>query len=93
LLHLKVFLKLKNPTKLSLLGKKKQKKTQKTPKKTTKNHKNPLGWYFFLNPGFFQPCLVVHDDDLDDLAVATEEGAQVGLGDAAGQAAQEHLQK
>ncbi len=39
--NLKVFLKLKKP---------------RQPQKTQKTPKNPLGW-FFLNPGFFQPCL------------------------------------
>jgi hypothetical protein len=44
-MHLKVFLKLKKPYKLlSLLGKYKKKKI-------------PLGWFFFKNPGFFQPCI------------------------------------
>jgi len=27
-----------------------------TQSRAPKNPKNPLGW-FFLNPGFFQPCL------------------------------------
>ena len=54
-MHLKVFLKLKKTLKPSLLGKKTQ-KTPKNPKKTQKTQKNPLGWFFFfLNPGFFQP--------------------------------------
>jgi hypothetical protein len=47
-MHLKLCLKLKKPLKLSILGKyiKKNKKTKKTH------------WVgFFLNPGFFQPCL------------------------------------
>jgi len=35
--------------------------------------------------------LVVHDDHLGDLAVASKEGAQIGLGDVRGQAAQEDL--
>ncbi len=55
-MYLKVFLKLKKPYKLSLLGKyiKKQKKT----KKPQKNPKKPTGLGFVLkNPGFFQPCL------------------------------------
>ncbi len=49
-MHLKVFLKLKKPYKLSLLGKyiKKNKKT----KKTKKNQKKPLGWVS-KKPGFF----------------------------------------
>ncbi len=47
-MHLKVFLKLKKPLKLSLLGK--YIKKNKKPKKTH--------WAgFFLNLGFFQPCL------------------------------------
>jgi hypothetical protein len=49
-----VFLKLENP-KNSLFWAniyKKNKKNQKTHKKTKKK---PLGW-FFLNPGFSQPC-------------------------------------
>jgi len=70
-MHLKVFLKLKNP-KNSLFW---VKKKPKNPQKNQNNPKKPTGLVFFLNPGFLQPCLVVHDDDLDDLAVATEEGA------------------
>jgi hypothetical protein len=42
-MNLEEFLKLKKTLKPSLLGK--------------KNQKNPLGWFFFKNPGFFQPCL------------------------------------
>jgi hypothetical protein len=53
-MHLKVFLKLKNP-KNSLFWVKKTKKTQKTPK-IHKKPKNPLAWFFlktrvFSNPG------------------------------------------
>jgi hypothetical protein len=53
-MHLKVFLKLKKPNKLSLLGKN-IKKNQK-PKKNQKTPKNPQGW-FKKNPGFFQSCI------------------------------------
>jgi hypothetical protein len=57
-MHLKVFLKLKETLKPSLLGKKTQ-KTRKNPKKHKKHkktQKNPLGWFFFKktrvsNPG------------------------------------------
>ena len=57
-MHLKVFLKLKKPYKLSLLGKNiiKNPKTQKKTKKQNKP-KKPTGLVFFKNPGFFQPCL------------------------------------
>jgi hypothetical protein len=48
-MHLKVFLKLKNP-KHSLFWVKKPQK----PKKP----KNPLSWFFLKKTGFFQPCLV-----------------------------------
>jgi hypothetical protein len=34
----------------------KKTKKPKKPKKTKKKQKNPLGWFFFKNPGFFQPC-------------------------------------
>jgi hypothetical protein len=62
MMHLKVFLKLKNP-KNSLFWANICKKTNKTPKKP-KNPKNPrkkkkkktTGLVFFKNPGFFQPC-------------------------------------
>jgi hypothetical protein len=51
-MHLKVFVKLKKALKTLSYGKKKP----KNPKKTKKNPKNPLGWFFFFkNPGFFQP--------------------------------------
>jgi hypothetical protein len=55
-MHLKVFLKLKKPQN-PLFWAKNPKKTKKTknPKKTKKTQKNPLGWVFFKNPGFFQP--------------------------------------
>jgi hypothetical protein len=43
-MHLKVFLTLKKPKKLSLLG--------KYIKKSPKTQKKPLGWFFF-KPGFF----------------------------------------
>jgi hypothetical protein len=33
------------------------KKKPKNPKKKTKKTKNPLGWFFLKNPGFFQPWL------------------------------------
>jgi hypothetical protein len=68
-MHLKLFLKLKKPLKLSLLGQyikkpqktpntqKKPKKKQKTPKNPKKPKKNPLGWVFLNYPGFFQPWL------------------------------------
>jgi hypothetical protein len=52
-MHLKVFLELKKPEKLSLLVKYIN-KTKKNKKKKKKTRKNPLGW-FFLNPGFLQP--------------------------------------
>jgi hypothetical protein len=58
-MHLKVFLKLKNP-KNTLFWVKKSQKNQKTPRnpiKNIKNKKKPLGWFFFKNPGFFQPFL------------------------------------
>jgi hypothetical protein len=51
-MHLKVFLKLKNP-KNSFLGK--YIKKNKKPKKT----KKPTGLVFFFNLGFFQSCLHV----------------------------------
>jgi hypothetical protein len=71
-MHLKVFLKLKNP-KNSLFWVKKPKKTQKKPK-------NPLGW-FFLNPVFFQPCL--HDELPDALLVVdASDYLDADLGDA-----------
>jgi hypothetical protein len=57
-MHLKVFLKLKNP-KNSLFWAniyKKNQKTQKKHKNTHKKTKNPLGWFFFYrvfsNPAF-----------------------------------------
>jgi hypothetical protein len=50
-MHLKVFLKLKNP-KNSLFGVKKKQKTQKN-QKNPKNPKKPTGLVFFKNPGFF----------------------------------------
>jgi hypothetical protein len=64
-MHLKGFLKLKKPLKLSLLGKyikktikRKNPKKNKKPKKKPKNPKNH--WtVFFLKPGFFQPCLLL----------------------------------
>jgi hypothetical protein len=52
-MHLKVFLKLKNP-KNSLLGKKTPKNTKKT-KKPKKKPKNPLGWIFFKSRVFSNP--------------------------------------
>ncbi len=63
-MHLKVIWKLKKPKKLSLLAK--YIKKTKNPKKPHKNQNNPNNpeetqkshWAgFFLNPGFFQPCL------------------------------------
>jgi hypothetical protein len=60
-MHLKVFLKLKNPKNslfwANIFTKKKPKKKKKKQKKqkNKKTKKNPLGC-FFLNPGFFQPC-------------------------------------
>jgi hypothetical protein len=59
-MHLKSILETEKTLKLSL-GKY-MKKTPKNPKKHQKTpkipkNKNPLGW-FFLNPGFFQPCLL-----------------------------------
>jgi hypothetical protein len=54
-MHLKVFLKLKNP-KNSLFWVKKVKKKQQQ-KKTLKKQKKTTGLGFFKNPGFFQPCL------------------------------------
>jgi hypothetical protein len=55
--QIKVFLKLKNP-KNSLFWVKKPPKNQKNQKnqKKTKNPNNPWAG-FFLNPGFFQPCM------------------------------------
>jgi hypothetical protein len=50
-MHLKVFLKLKNP-KNSLFWVKKNKKTQKTPK-TPKKQKKPTGLVFFLKTRVF----------------------------------------
>jgi hypothetical protein len=43
----------KNPL---VWAKRPKKKPKKNQKKTKKKPKNPLGWFFFLNPGFFQPC-------------------------------------
>jgi hypothetical protein len=52
-MHLKVFLKLKNPFKLSLLGKYIKKTNKKT--KNQKKQKTPLGWFFLKNPDFSNP--------------------------------------
>jgi hypothetical protein len=46
--------KLKKTLKPSRLGKKTPKNPKK-PKKPKKTQKNPLGWVFLKNPGFFQP--------------------------------------
>jgi hypothetical protein len=80
-MHLKVFLKLK---KLSLLGPyiKKPKKPKKN-QKTQKKQKDPLGCYFFLNPGFFQSCLVVlavHAPEALDHLLAELHGRRQRLG-------------
>jgi hypothetical protein len=61
-MHLKVFVKLKKTLKTLSSGPKnpkKPKKNQKKPKKPIKTQKNPLGWFFFLNLGFFQPCFIM----------------------------------
>jgi hypothetical protein len=50
-MHLKVFMKRKNPQNSLFWAS--MKKKEKKPKKP-----NPLGWVFYIkNPGFFQPCL------------------------------------
>ncbi len=49
-MHLKVFLKLKKPKKLSLRG-----NYIKKTKKPKKNAKNPLGWVLKKKPGFSNP--------------------------------------
>jgi hypothetical protein len=53
-MHSKVFLKLRKPLKTLSSGQiyKKPKKTQTPPQKK----KNTTGLFFFINPGFFQPC-------------------------------------
>jgi hypothetical protein len=51
---LKVFLKLKKNLKTPSSGQIYIKKKQ-YPKNPQKKPKNPLGWGFFFNPGFFQP--------------------------------------
>jgi hypothetical protein len=43
---------------------------KKTPQKT---QKNPLGWFFFKNPGFFQPCLHVNGLAAPEPALLVEE--------------------
>ncbi len=68
-MHLKVFLKLKKPQNLSLMGKyikktKKHKKNKKQ-KKNKKKNKKPLVWFFlYKKTGFFptlaQGALCVH---------------------------------
>jgi hypothetical protein len=52
-MHLKVFVKLKKTLKTLSSGQ----KNPKNPKKTKKPKKNPLGWVFLKNPGFF-PILI-----------------------------------
>jgi hypothetical protein len=61
-MHLQVFVKLKKTLKTLSSGQKSLKKPKKpkkpkNPKKRKKKQKNPLGWFFLKNPGFFQPCV------------------------------------
>ncbi len=56
-MQLKVFLKLKKTLKPSLLDKKNPKNPKKKKSKKPKKPKNTHWAVFFLNPGFFQPCL------------------------------------
>ncbi len=55
-MHLKVFMKLKNP-KNSLFWANMYKKNPKNPKNPKKNKKNTELGFFLKKPGFFQPCL------------------------------------
>jgi hypothetical protein len=80
-MHLKVFLKLKKPKKLSLRG-----KYIKKPKKKPKKPQNPpktktLGWFFF-NPDFFQPCLLQMTEEADqEAALLQGNGGLAAVGE------------